>query len=86
MSTQETTRKMLNHPIIHNQNTVPFNKTIEFHFHNWLAHASGIDYWAAREFSSGEKLQYLWFNPLTGESEIVTDAVGTMLNFMKLDR
>lgn len=75
---------MLNHPIIHNNATHVFNKSVDFSFHGWLALHSGLDYWEAREFSEATKPQYLWFNPLTAESEIVDDHVGAMLDYMNL--
>ena len=78
------TINMLNHPIIHNADTVPFNKTVQFQLHKWLAESSGIDTQKAKAFSACVRPQYLWFNPLTAESEIVDDHAAIMLNYMQL--
>ena len=75
------TAKMLNHPIIWAEDTPEFNKTIGFRLFWWIGTALGDKAYAQFKGPAA----YLWFNPLTGESEVNNDPCKQLLIFMKVD-
>ena len=82
-------RKMLNHPLLYSGRTTQFNKQIGFVFYYWLEKHSGLSIEWVRRFdvrpiTENEHI-YLYFNPLTGETEIGEDHLKQMLHFMKLE-
>ena len=80
---------MLNHPILYSGSTIDFNRSIGFHFHRWLKDLSGLDPEVADKFKVTDQAYnyvYIWFNPLTGESEVGEDRPKQMIAFMGLDK